>query len=164
MSNVFAKGDKDLGYSSETQHEIKLTDTKLVKQRCRWVPPGQSEEFREAVKDLLEAGAIRESKGPYSSPVVRVRKKDKALRICADFRQLNRKTIKDAYPIPRIKETLESLQGAKWFCAVNCKVGTYKYRWLRKIKQKREWQHHLAFMNLIECHLDSPMRRPHSSV
>ena len=33
--NVFAKGDKDLGYSSETQHEIKLTDTKLVKQRCR---------------------------------------------------------------------------------------------------------------------------------
>ena len=113
MAHVFARSDTDFGCSSEVQHEIKLTDTQPVKQRCRRVPPGQLEEFREAVKDLLEAGVIRESKGPYSSPIVLVRKKDKALRICVDFRQVNRKIIKDAYPIPRIKETLEALQGSK---------------------------------------------------
>ena len=113
MDYVFAKSNDDLGCTAEVQHEIKLTDDQPVKQPCRRVPPAQLDEFREAVKDMLEAGVIRESKSPYSSPVVLVRKKDKGLRICVDFRQLNRKTIKDAYPIPRIKETLEALQGAK---------------------------------------------------
>ena len=136
MDYVFAKSNDDLGCTAEVQHEIKLTDDQPVKQPCRRVPPAQLDEFREAVKDMLEAGVIRESKSPYSSPVVLVRKKDKGLRICVDFRQLNRKTIKDAYPIPRIKETLEALQGAKWFCTLDLQSGYLQVEMAEKDREK----------------------------
>lgn len=64
------------------------------------------EEVREHLKDMLEAGAIRESKSPFSSNVVMVRKKDGSLRFCIDFRKFNNRTIKDAYALPRIYELL----------------------------------------------------------
>ena len=123
MSHVFAKDSTDLGHTTEIVHEIRLTDNVPIKGACRRVPPGQMEEFRRAVSDLLEAGVIRESRSPYASPVVLVRKKDGGLRVCVDFRKLNAKTIKDAYPIPRITETLEALQGAKWFCSLDLQSG-----------------------------------------
>lgn len=73
---------------------------------------------------MLEAGVIRKSKSPYASPVVLVRKKDNSRRVCADFRKLNSKTIKDSYPIPRIAETLDlALSGAKWFCTLDLQSG-----------------------------------------
>ena len=58
---------------------------------------------------------ISKSKSPYASPVVLVKKKDKTLRVCVDFRKLNARTVKDLYPIPCILETLEALSGAEWF-------------------------------------------------
>ena len=79
------------------------------------MPPAELDEFRVAVQDMSEAGVIKESNGPYASPVVLVRKKDSGLRVCVDFCKLNAKTVRDAYPIPRIAETLEALHGAKWF-------------------------------------------------
>ena len=136
MDYVFAKSNDDLGCTAEVQHEIKLTDDQSVKQPCCRVPPAQLDEFREAVKNMLEAGVIKESKSPYSSPIVLVRKKDKGLRICVDFRQLNRKTIKDAYRIPRIKETLKTLQGAKWFCTLDLQSGYLQVEMAEKDREK----------------------------
>ena len=120
----------------KVQHEINLMDDKPVKQSCRRVPPAQLDEFREAVKDRLEAGVIRESKSHCSSPVVLVRKKDKGQRICVDVGQLNRKTIKDAYPIPRIKEMLDALQGAKWFCTLDLQSRYLQVEMTEKDKEK----------------------------
>ena len=64
---------------------------------------------------MLEAGALRRSQSPYSTNVVIVRKKDGKIWFCVDFRNLNNKTIKDAYAIPRPEETLHLLAGAKYF-------------------------------------------------
>ena len=64
---------------------------------------------------MLEAGAISPSKSPYSSNVVLVRKKDGSLRFCIDFKKLNSCTIKDAYTLPRIYDTIDTLIGAKYF-------------------------------------------------
>lgn len=75
------------------------------------------------VQDPLDTGVIRGSCSYCASPVVLVRKKDGDLRVCVDFRRLNAKTIKDAYPIPRIAETLEALHGAKWFCSLDLQSG-----------------------------------------
>lgn len=123
MSHVFASSDKDLGCSSGVQHEIHLSDEVPFRLPHRRVPPGQLEEFRQAIQDMLETGVIRKSKSPYASPVVLVRKKDNSIRVCVDFRKLNLKTIKDSYPIPRIAETLEALNGAKWFCTLDLQSG-----------------------------------------
>ena len=79
--------------------------------------------FKVAVQDLLEAGIIKESNSSYALLVVLVRKKDGRLLVCVDFHKLNTKTVRDAYPIPRIAETLEVLQGAKWFFSLELESG-----------------------------------------
>ena len=68
MSYVFASGDRDLGCANGVEHEINLTEDLPFKEACRRVPPEQLEEFRDAVRDLLDTGVITESKSSYASP------------------------------------------------------------------------------------------------
>ena len=110
--SVFSTGPTDLGYTTLVEHEIKLTDDIPFKQPFRRIPPSLYEEVREHLKELLDAGAIRESNSPFSSNVVLVRKSDGSLRMCIDFRTLNKGTIRDAHSIPRIEETLDCLAGS----------------------------------------------------
>ena len=72
---------------------------------------------------MLEIRAISESKSPWASAVVLVRKKDDSLRFCIDLRKLNSRTVKDAYSLPRIDETLDCLNGAQWFTSLDLKSG-----------------------------------------
>ncbi|CAB3989530.1 Hypothetical predicted protein [Paramuricea clavata] len=85
---------------------------------------------------MLSSGVIRESKSPYASPAVLVRKKDGGLRVCVDFRKINAKTIRDAYPLPGISDTLEALEGARWFCSLDIQSGYLQVRVAEKDKPK----------------------------
>lgn len=78
---------------------------------------------KEHIRQLLESQVIRESCSPYSSPIVLVTKKDGSLRLCVDYRQLNSKTRRDAYPLPRIEESLDALSGARWFSTLDLASG-----------------------------------------
>lgn len=71
------------------------------------------------INQLLQSKVIRESCSPYASPIVLVRKKGRSIRLCVDYRLLNSKTRKDAFPLPRIKESLDALSGACWFSTIN---------------------------------------------
>ena len=64
-------------------------------------------------------GFIKRSQSAYSFPVVCVRKKDGSLRLCVDYRELNRRTVPDRHPIPRVQETLDSLGGNAWFTVLD---------------------------------------------
>lgn len=66
---------------------------------------------------------IRESCGPYASPIVLVKKKDGSLRMCVDYRQLNGKTRRDAFPLPQIEDSLDALHGAQWFLTMDLSSG-----------------------------------------
>ena len=68
---------------------------------------------------MLEKEIIRESFGPWSSPVVLVPKKNRQMRICIDYRKLNAITEKDVYPLPTIQEILNSFNGASWFTSLD---------------------------------------------
>ncbi|XP_039528746.1 uncharacterized protein LOC120479938 [Pimephales promelas] len=122
-SDVFAKHDGDLGCTNLIEHQIPLIDETPVRQRYRRIPPSQFEAVKAHIRQLLDSQVIRESCSPYASPIVLVQKKDGSLRMCVDYRQLNVRTRKDAYPLPRIEESLDALTGAKWFSTLDLASG-----------------------------------------
>ena len=83
------------------------------------VPKPLYPEVKAYIEDLLNRDFIRKSFSSYSSPVVCVRKKDHSLRLCVDYRALNKKTRSDRHPIPRIQETLDNLGGNSWFSVLD---------------------------------------------
>ena len=101
-SSVFAAHDSDLGFTHPFSDEIPLLDKVPVWQRYSRLPTSEYEVVKAHIHQLLEARVIRESCSPYSSPIVLVKKKDGSPSLCVDNRQLNNKTQKDAFPLPRI--------------------------------------------------------------
>ena len=124
--HLFALNDLELGCTSQVKHSIKLDDTKPFKDRYRRIPPQQFEEVRNHLQDMLKVGAIRKSTSPWASPVILVRKKDGSLRFCIDLRKLNSRTIKDAYSLPHIEESLDCLNGACIFTSLDLKSGYWQ--------------------------------------
>ena len=89
---------------------------------------------------MIEVDAIRPSCSPYSSNVVIVRKKDGTIRFCLDFRKLKYKTIKDAYAIPRVEDTLHLLAKAKYFSKLDLRSGYWQVEIKEKDKPKTAFQ------------------------
>ena len=75
---------------------------------------------------MLDRKVIEPSKSPWSSPVVLVKKKDGSTRFCNDYRALNQVMIKDAYPLPRVDDCLDSLAGGKWFGCLDLNEGFFQ--------------------------------------
>ena len=124
--HLFALNDLELGCTDKVKHKIKLDNTIPFKDRYRRIPPHQFDEVRDHLQEMLKIGAIRKSVSPWASPVVLVCKKDGSLRFCIDLRKLNSRTIKDAYSLPRIEESLDCLNGAKIFTSLDLKSGYWQ--------------------------------------
>ena len=119
VCEVFAKSDDGIGDVEGLEMEIKLTDNIPVCVPHRHVPRQLYDEVKNYINDLIVNKWVRESKSPYSSPIVCVRKKDQSLRLCIDYRGLNKKIVPDKQPIPRIQEIIDSLGGQKWFSTLD---------------------------------------------
>lgn len=88
----------------------------------------EMDELKKQLDQLLEDGQIRPSVSPYGAPILFVRKKDGSLRMCIDYRGLNKITIKNRYPLPRIDDLLDRLHGAKYFSKLDLMSGYYQVR------------------------------------
>ncbi|GBG65583.1 hypothetical protein CBR_g51465 [Chara braunii] len=109
------------------RHEIILEDGAVPP--CGCIHRMSEEELsvlRAQLDDLLEKGWIRPSSSPYGAPVLFVRKKNKDLWLCIDYRKLNAQTIRNVGPLPRIDDLLERLGGAKFFSKLDLKSGYHQ--------------------------------------
>ena len=125
-ADVFAVNDEDLGYTDRVKHEIPVVDETPVSQPYRRIPPNQYKEVKMHISELLKKGVIQESSSSYASPIVLVRKPDGSLRLCVDYRRLNSKTRRDAFPLPRIEESLDALSGAEFFSTIDLASGYHQ--------------------------------------
>ena len=121
--NVISTSDTDLGYTEIVKHTIPVTDEVPIRLPHRRIPPNVQSEVKDIIQKWITQKIIRPSSSAYASQCVLVRKKDGGLRICIDFRALNKKTRRDAYPLPRVEEALEALHGAKYFSSLDLAQG-----------------------------------------
>ena len=80
------------------------------------------------MQELLDKGFIRPSASPWGAPVLFVKKKDGTLRLCIDYRQLNQVTVKNKYPLPRIDDLFDQLQGALVFSKIDLRTGYHQLK------------------------------------
>ncbi|GKD01327.1 putative reverse transcriptase domain-containing protein, partial [Tanacetum coccineum] len=90
--------------------------------------PSESVELLNQLKELQEKGFIRPSHSPWGAPMLFVKKKDGAMRMCIDYRELNKLTIKNRYPLPRIDDLFDQLQGACCFSKIDLRSGYHQLR------------------------------------
>ena len=124
--SAFSMGPLDLGKCTLIPHGIHLTSDQPVRLPYRRIPPHCMSEVQKLLQGLLEKGIIHRSSSPYASPTVLVRKKDGSIRLCIDYRKLNALTQKDAFPLPRIEETLEALGGSQFFSSLDMAHGYFQ--------------------------------------
>ena len=136
FSSIISTSDSDIGRTRLVQHHIDTQGANPVKQPPRRLPFHRREEVKRMLNDMLAQGVIEPATGPWSSPVVLVQKKDGSTRFCVDFRQLNSLTKKDAHPLPRVDDTLDSLSGAQWFSTIDLASGYWQVEVAEEDKEK----------------------------
>ena len=117
--HLFAHSDLDLGKTALMKQKIELTDKMPLKEHYQHIPPHMYDDVRAHIQEMLDISAIHKLHSLWASTVVLVQKKDGALRFCIDLSKLNNQTVKDAYSLPRIDKTLDSLQGSQWFSSLD---------------------------------------------
>uniref|UniRef100_A0A674CT74 Gypsy retrotransposon integrase-like protein 1 n=1 Tax=Salmo trutta TaxID=8032 RepID=A0A674CT74_SALTR len=123
---VFSTHEFDVGCSKSTHHTIRVTEDKPFRERSRRLAPADVEDVRKHLNNLKSSGIISESRSPYASPIVVVRKKNGTIRMCVDYRTLNKRTVPDQYTVPRVEDALTCLSGSKWFSVLDLRSGYYQ--------------------------------------
>ena len=125
-SEIIANGPDDLGHTTVMQHHIDTGNASPIRQQARRIPLPRRETVRKLLDEMLKKDIISPSKSPWASPIVLVTKKDGSIRFCIDYRKVNSVTHKDAYPLPRVDDTLDTLVGSVWFSTIDLKSGYWQ--------------------------------------
>ncbi|UYV83011.1 K02A2.6-like, partial [Cordylochernes scorpioides] len=125
-----------LGRTNLAKHQIHTEDAKPIKHKPYRVSAKERTIIKDQIDEMLEEGIIRPSSSPWSFPVILVKKRDGKYRFCVDYRKLNEVTVKDVYPIPRIDDVMDSLQGSKYFSAIDLKSGYWQVEIEERDKEK----------------------------
>lgn len=123
--SIFSRHKMDCGEAKGFVHRIHLVDDKPFRLPYRRIPPSQYEKLRTTLDEMEEKGIIQKSHSEYASALVLIWKKNGELRVCTDFRWLNARTVKDAYPLPHQADALAALGGNAFFSTMDLTSGFY---------------------------------------
>jgi transposase InsO family protein len=113
----------------DIDHRIELTQTSPPTLRPVYrMSPAELDELKKQLDELVTSGFIRPSKSSFGAPILFVKKKDGTMRMCIDYRDLNRITVKNRYPLPRFDELFDRLKGAKYFSKIDLRSGYHQVR------------------------------------
>ncbi|GJX54693.1 retrotransposon protein, putative, ty3-gypsy subclass [Tanacetum coccineum] len=124
FEDVFPDNMSGLPPQRQVEFRIDLIPgaTPVVKSPYR-LAPSEMQELSEQLQELQDKGFIRPSHSPWGAPILFVKKKDGSFRMCIDYRELNKLTIKNRYPLPRIDNLFDQLQGARYFYKIDLQSG-----------------------------------------
>jgi hypothetical protein len=115
--------------SREVDHKIELLPGAVPPSRPTYrLSATELAELKKQLEELMKAGFIQPSKSPFGAPILFVKKKDGTMRMCVDYRALNNITVKNSYPLPRVDELFDRLQGAKYFSKIDLRSGYHQIR------------------------------------
>ncbi|GKE77489.1 putative reverse transcriptase domain-containing protein [Tanacetum coccineum] len=109
----------------------RLEDIPVVREFPEVFPedlPGLPPELSNQLQELADRGFIRPSTSPWGAPVLFVKKKDGAFRMCIDYRELNKLTVKNRYPLPRIDDLFDQIQGLSVYSKIDLRSGYHQLR------------------------------------
>ncbi|GJQ99718.1 putative reverse transcriptase domain-containing protein [Tanacetum coccineum] len=134
LANITATKDED------KSKEKRLEDVPVVQEFPEVFPkdlparapyrlaPSEMKELAEQLQELTDKGFIRPSSSPWGAPVLFVKKKDGSFRMCIDYRELNKLTVKNRYPLPRIDDLFDQLQGSSIYSKIDLRSGYHQLR------------------------------------
>ena len=126
---VFPEELPGLPPSRELDFKIELVaGTQPISKAPDRMAPAEMAELKEQLEDLMEKKFIRPSVSPWGAPVLFVKKKDESMRLCMDYRELNKVTIKNKYPLPMIEDLFDQLHGASIFSKIDLRTGYHQLR------------------------------------
>ncbi|KAL0553793.1 hypothetical protein IC582_007697 [Cucumis melo] len=127
--DVFPEELPGLPPHREVEFAIELESGTVPISRAPYrMAPAELKELKVQLQELLDKGFIRPSVSPWGAPVLFVKKKDGSMRLCIDYRELNKVTVKNRYPLPRIDDLFDQLQGATVFSKIDLRSGYHQLR------------------------------------
>ena len=121
-----APGEQVTGCTRSVQHDIETKGARPVRCGPRRLAPTGLQTEQNCINEMLEGGEIEPSDSLWASPVVLVTKKDGSTRFCVDYHRLNSLTVKYAYPLPRVDDSLHLLGNQQWFSTMDLASGYWQ--------------------------------------
>ncbi|GJT14937.1 putative reverse transcriptase domain-containing protein [Tanacetum coccineum] len=129
FSEVFPEDLPGLPPTRQVEFQIDLVPGAAPVARAPYrLAPSEMKELSEQLKELSDKGFIRPSSSPWGAPVLFVKKKDGSFRMCIDYRELNKLTVKNRYPLPRIDDLFDQLQGSSVYSKIDLRSGYHQLR------------------------------------
>ncbi|GJR41768.1 putative reverse transcriptase domain-containing protein [Tanacetum coccineum] len=129
FSEVFPEELPGLPPTRQVEFHIELIPGAAPVARAPYrLAPAEMKELAEQLKELSDKGFIRPSSSPWGAPILFVKKKDGSFRMCIDYRELNKLTVKNRYPLPRIDDLFDQLQGSSIYSKIDLRSGYHQLR------------------------------------
>ncbi|GJU98439.1 putative reverse transcriptase domain-containing protein [Tanacetum coccineum] len=126
---VFPKDLPGIPPARQVEFQIDLVPGAAPVARAPYrLAPSEMKELAEQLQELSDKGFIRPSSSPWGAPVLFVKKKDGSFRMCIDYRELNKLTVKNRYPLPRIDDLFDQLQGSSVYSKIDLRSGYHQLR------------------------------------